>query len=515
MPENFTNGFISPVFGYSLLTDHNEYIVNPWLGLSDYHVGEDWYGEPLGPVQAIGNGTVVFAGYSPEFGANLVVIEHTMPDGTRVTSYSGNLDTVDVAVGDQIVLGQDIGTIYTTGSSGGLFDAYHLHFALYVGDNAPAFPPDYVATADVTPTTGFVDPSDFIASNPPTGVLPDLAISDLQVNDDIWHEADFIQVTWTTENDTIVQTGAYTAQIYLSLDATITTDDILISAHDEASILSLQTVSNSSDWTMISPESIGMPEGTYYIGVIVDPYNLIEESDETNNVSNVVEVTLSNSIVNFTGTNGNDYIIGTEDNNYIEGLYGNDIILGHGGDDTIMSYDGLNYLFGNEGDDEIYGGTGIDYISGGAGDDIMTGWMGNDRVMGGNGDDLVMGYDGHDLLFGQDGDDVLNGHYGHDILSGGAGNDIMQGGGGFNTFIFDDGMDIILDFYDGDSTSEGDTLALDAVALGIVGLTAQEVVTQYGGTYNDQAVLNFGNGDVLFFVEIEEVTDLTDHIVFI
>lgn len=510
MPDNFTNGFLSPVLQYELLTDHNEYEVSAHIDVDGFHVGENWVGQPLSPAQAMGNGTVVFAGYSAEFGANLVVIEHIMPDGTTVTSYSGNLDTVDVSVGDQVAIGQAIGTIETLGSFENFYDPPHLHLAIYIGEDAPVIPPDYLDAPDGTPTTGFVDPSDFIAANPPTNVLPDLAISGLQVNDDIWHDADSIQTSWTVDNNGLVETGEFTTRLYLSTDTTITTDDILISGHSLNSLSPLDGFSSyGSDWEMISPASLGLPEGTYYIGVIVDPDNLIAEEDETNNVSEVVEVTLSNSIVNFVGTENSDILIGTDDNNRIVGLTGGDIILGQGGDDQIVAWDGSNYLFGQDGNDSISGGENSDLIFGGDGDDWLLGLYGRDRIFGGDGNDTVLGSRGIDFLAGGNGDDALSGDYGDDVLVGGAGDDVMKGGGGYDTFVYNDGMDVILDFY-----IHAEIIALDADALGITGLTAEEVINDYGALYNNQAALNFGNGDILFFQDVTDVTELTDNIVF-
>lgn len=108
--------------------------------LGFWHPGEDWNGRGGGdtdlgdPVYAISNGKVLeFGYYQPSWG-NLVLIEHALPDGTRVWSQYAHLDQIMVtSVGQKVTRGQQIGTIgkgaKTPQAPKGLYLA-HLHFEI-------------------------------------------------------------------------------------------------------------------------------------------------------------------------------------------------------------------------------------------------------------------------------------------------------------------------------------------------------------------------------------------------
>lgn len=108
--------------------------------LGFWHPGEDWNGRGGGDtdlgdhVYAISNGKVLeFGYYQPSWG-NLVLIEHVLPDGTRVWSQYAHLDQIMVtAVGQKVTRGQQIGTIgkgaKTAQAPKGLYLA-HLHFEI-------------------------------------------------------------------------------------------------------------------------------------------------------------------------------------------------------------------------------------------------------------------------------------------------------------------------------------------------------------------------------------------------
>ena len=63
----------------------------------DNHLGEDWNKNSGGntdcgePVYAIGNGTIVYAEYAGVGWGNVIIIEHTLPDGKKVESLYGHL----------------------------------------------------------------------------------------------------------------------------------------------------------------------------------------------------------------------------------------------------------------------------------------------------------------------------------------------------------------------------------------------------------------------------------------
>ena len=147
--------------GYYTSQGHGSYYAG-----HGYHLGEDWNGDGGGntdlrdPVYAAANGRVVFAGNGGTGWGNVVIIQHTMPDGSTVSTLYGHLDRINVSAGD-VTIGQQIGTI---GTGGGLYAA-HLHFEVYLGSMSR--PGDgYSSSPDPDPFThGYVNPTRFIDSH--------------------------------------------------------------------------------------------------------------------------------------------------------------------------------------------------------------------------------------------------------------------------------------------------------------------------------------------------------------
>lgn len=227
------------------------------------------------------------------------------------------------------------------------------------------------------------------------------------------------------------------------------------------------------------------------------------------------------------GEAGNDTIFGVSGNNRFGGGAGDDLLVGgiandtiYGGEgnDTIFGNEGNNSLWGMRGEDLIHGSDGNDRIGGGRGDDTLYGHGGNDTIFGGMGDDLIYGGAGDDVLWGMDdndtifggtGNDYIHGGRGDDVLDGGPGDDTMRGGPGADTFIFREGHELLLieDF----TFDDEDRLMLDETLWG-GGLTAAEVVEQFGTVSGDSIVLDFGNGDVITLAGITNLGLLAEHI---
>lgn len=109
--------------------------VDPIRGGTVHHAGFDLAAPTGTPVAAAAAGTVVHAGPAGTYG-NLVTVRHA--DGFE-TRYA-HLSAVDVAVGDPVAPGQEIGKVGSTGYSTGP----HLHFEVRRGgkaiDPAPLLP---------------------------------------------------------------------------------------------------------------------------------------------------------------------------------------------------------------------------------------------------------------------------------------------------------------------------------------------------------------------------------------
>ncbi|MBO9400933.1 peptidoglycan DD-metalloendopeptidase family protein, partial [Shimia sp. R9_3] len=169
------NGLTSPLNngdGYYVALGFDE--PNPDLG-GPFHLGVDWNREAVGgtdlgePVYAIGNAIVVSVVSDQDFSTsgfgNYVVLRHdfaepTLYNGqiiTHVHSLYAHLDSVEaMSVGQQISIGQQIGTLGSSGSS----EVAHLHFEITLGDTLPTVDDGYNpagAPSDWVDPVAFVD----------------------------------------------------------------------------------------------------------------------------------------------------------------------------------------------------------------------------------------------------------------------------------------------------------------------------------------------------------------------
>jgi serralysin len=88
-----------------------------------------------------------------------------------------------------------------------------------------------------------------------------------------------VSVFTDIDNKGTSPSGSFTVRYYLSPNTFITTSDILLKTVTRSSIAG----GSYQQWY----ESIVLPSwltpGTYYVGVMVDPFNAIAETDESNN----------------------------------------------------------------------------------------------------------------------------------------------------------------------------------------------------------------------------------------
>ena len=109
---------------------------HPVYGYSREHNGVD-YAAPTGtPVRTIGDGVVTFAGVQNGYG-NVIQIRHR--NAKHSTLYA-HLSRIDVKQGDNVMQGEKIGAVGSTGVSTGP----HLHFEFRI-DNAPQDPTEVLA----------------------------------------------------------------------------------------------------------------------------------------------------------------------------------------------------------------------------------------------------------------------------------------------------------------------------------------------------------------------------------
>ena len=100
------------------------------FGGTDYHTGIDITGAGVNgkTITAANAGQVTYVGYSPNAYGNYLIIDH---GGGRSTLYA-HCSSVDVSVGDFVVMGEPIGKVGSTGWSTGP----HLHFEIRIDGQA-------------------------------------------------------------------------------------------------------------------------------------------------------------------------------------------------------------------------------------------------------------------------------------------------------------------------------------------------------------------------------------------
>ena len=101
--------------------DHREYLYNGKVVDTQDHLGFDLAVTKHYPVEAANHGIVLFAEYLGIYG-NTVILDH----GYGLLSLYAHMSSIEVKVGDAVIIGQPLGKSGTTGLAGG----DHLHFSL-------------------------------------------------------------------------------------------------------------------------------------------------------------------------------------------------------------------------------------------------------------------------------------------------------------------------------------------------------------------------------------------------
>ena len=155
--------FASPVGEKDHVTERNDWW-DYWYNAQDFgenrHLGEDWNKTTGGdtdcgdPVFAAADGEIVFAADSGPGWGNVIMIEHAAPDGTKLRSLYGHLQTVERSSGS-VRRRERIGTV---GSANGRYKC-HLHFEIKWID-CPMW--NEVGPGYSNERKGWIDPSEFI-----------------------------------------------------------------------------------------------------------------------------------------------------------------------------------------------------------------------------------------------------------------------------------------------------------------------------------------------------------------
>ena len=158
------NSFAYPVGEKDFVTEKNDWW-DAWYNAQDFgenrHLGEDWNKTTGGntdcgaPVYSAADGRIVYAQDAGAGWGNVVIIEHTAADGTRVQSLYGHLETITKTTGEAVRRREQIGTI---GSAKGRYPC-HLHFEMR-STECPFW--NQSGAGYGTDKSGWIDPSEFI-----------------------------------------------------------------------------------------------------------------------------------------------------------------------------------------------------------------------------------------------------------------------------------------------------------------------------------------------------------------
>ena len=119
--------------------------------------------------------------------------------------------------------------------------------------------------------------------------MPDLTASNVGVSDTTPNSGQTVTVTYRINNIGSGAAGAFDAGLYLSTDSTVTTGDAFLNFQSFSSLTGNSFTSGSITGTL--PNSL-MPGNTYWIGVIADDFNDINNEVSENNNTASIQVTV-------------------------------------------------------------------------------------------------------------------------------------------------------------------------------------------------------------------------------
>lgn len=225
--------------------------------------------------------------------------------GSFDVSFVLSLDTT-IGNGDDIPL---TGTDTVTSIAGNTVSLRNA--SATIPNNAPIASYYIGVIADSGSAITELDENNNVAAS--VGTVSLVGIADLQAGS-ISDSLGAVQGEQITVSNTVINNGtnvgSFTVDLYISTDNTITTADTWIGSR---TVTSMTAGSTSTDNTT-ARIPLNLAEGVYYLGMIVDPDDVIVESDETNNISAAFQTfTVSVLMDSGDGSDGDATIAGTID----------------------------------------------------------------------------------------------------------------------------------------------------------------------------------------------------------
>ncbi|MCG3268842.1 cellulose binding domain-containing protein [Yoonia sp. I 8.24] len=206
-------------------------------------------------------------------------------------------------------------------------------------------------------------------------------------------------------------------------------------------------------------EAADLDPGTYWVAIVADPSDVLEEENETDNLTQWIEVTVSAPPA---FTEGDDVWTGDAIGTVGDMLAGDDIAIAlAGANDQIdggAGFDTLDLSGFYQGVSALPDGTSV-VVGAVDADSVDSVWTNFESVIGSSAADVLMFADttvrdidaggGDDLVLGSSGNDTIDAGTGNDQISGWAGDDVITTGTGHDVIFLvetDEGHDTVTDF---------------------------------------------------------------------
>ena len=229
-------------------------------------------------------GTITIDEYTKNFGAGTA--------GASTTRFYLSTDA-NVTTADTLLTSKAAAALSAYGSSG---TSWYDHQTFSVALTGIASGTYYLgAIADAAGAVTEENESDNVSNVVQVTVappLPDL-IASLTMSSTSVVVGGTITIDEYTKNFTAGTAGASTTSYYLSTDTTVTTADTLLTSKAAAALSAYGSGSSWYDHQNFSVALTGIAAGTYYLGAIADAGGAVAEGNESNNVGNVVQITVT------------------------------------------------------------------------------------------------------------------------------------------------------------------------------------------------------------------------------
>ena len=316
--EGTHSGFLYTSWDFALGVDHRVRAVADGVVIDIRETVPDGGSNSTGPSDpSLGSGAI----------GNLVTLRHVTSEGTFYSTYIHlQENSVPVNIGDTVIEGQEIGQVGNTGVRFGT----HLHFQ--IGFNTVEFgatnygwpdgtdngEPQTIANASNVSANanliqfkgyeafGYNLPSTVVGP-PPSSGNPDLIVRDLSLGSTTWADGDTISVNYNLENIGSADAANSTSRLYISTNSTITSSDTVLLTDSSSGTMNPGEVNPEGEPNSFTLDlsALGLSAGTYYVGARADDDDVVSESNEGNNVSNVIQITVTDD----NGGGGNSDLI--------------------------------------------------------------------------------------------------------------------------------------------------------------------------------------------------------------